>query len=159
MDQSPRMAEAVASPQDLQRRRTWRQLALQLAPRWPERRGSGVRLALGLGGAALVSGLATFWALTPGGFPLIDATTIRILLLLDLVLLLLLSAVIARQLVRLWMERRRGSAGSRLHTRMVALFSLVAIIPAIVMALFSLLFFNLGVQAWFSARVTTAVDA
>ncbi len=140
-------------------RRTWRRWAQSLAPRWPERRGSGFRVAIALGGAALVSGLATFWALTPGGYPLDGATSIRVLLLLDLVLLLLLSAVVATQLVRLWMQRRRGSAGSRLHARMVVLFSLVAIIPAIVMAVFSLLFFNLGVQAWFSNRVTTAVDA
>lgn len=128
-------------------------------PRWPERRGSGIRLAVALGALALISGIATFWAFTPGSFLLNDTTTIRVLLLLDLVLLLLLSAVVARQLVRLWIERRRGSAGSRLHTRMVVLFSLVAIIPAIVMAVFSLLFFNIGVQSWFSTRVTTAVDA
>jgi two-component system, NtrC family, nitrogen regulation sensor histidine kinase NtrY len=153
------MAEAVASSPNLETPRSWRQWVGQWAPRWPERRGSGVRLAMALGALALASGIATFWALTPGGIPLGDATTVRVLLLLDLVLLLLLGAVVARQLVRLWMERRRGSAGSRLHTRMVALFSLVAIIPAIVMAVFSLLFFNLGVQAWFSNRVTTAVDA
>ena len=73
-------------------------------------------------------------------------------------LLLLLGAVVAVRLVRLWLERRRGSAGSQLHSRLVALFSLVSVTPAIVVAIFSALFLNFGLQAWFSKQVSTALD-
>ncbi len=55
------------------------------------------------------------------------------------------------------MARRAGSAGSRLHSRFVAMFSLVAVTPAIIVALFSAVFLHLGVQSWFSDRVRTAV--
>jgi len=116
------------------------------------------RFAVVLAVAALASGVATYFAVSPGlGSPLLDERLIRVLLLTDLVLLLGLIAVVVRQVVRLWVERRRGSAGSKLHTRIVALFSIVAITPAIVMAVFSALFFQFGLQTWFSTRVTTAV--
>ena len=80
-----------------------------------------------------------------------------VLLLVDLVVLLSISAVILRRLVLLWVARRRGSAGSRMHARLVLMFSIVAVAPAIIVAVFSALFFNLGVQAWFSDRVKTAL--
>jgi two-component system nitrogen regulation sensor histidine kinase NtrY len=57
-----------------------------------------------------------------------------------------------------WVERRRGSAGSRLHVRLVLLFSVVAVTPAIVVAVFSTMVFNLGIQAWFNDPVRTALQ-
>jgi two-component system nitrogen regulation sensor histidine kinase NtrY len=124
--------------------------------RWARQARLAGKLALLLAGAGVASGTATFVALTRGG-PAADPRLILPLLLLDLALLLMLIAVVARQLVRLWVERRRGSAGSKLHVRIVALFSLIAVVPAILMAVFSVMFVSLGVQAWFSDRVTTAV--
>ena len=56
-------------------------------------------------------------------------------------------------------ERRRGSAGSRLHVRLVVLFSVVAVTPSIVVALFATAFFNLGIQSWFDDRIRSALDA
>ncbi|MEE8172984.1 MAG: PAS domain-containing sensor histidine kinase, partial [Alphaproteobacteria bacterium] len=85
-------------------------------------------------------------------------TNVLILLNIDLVLHLILGAIVSVRLVRLWLERRRGSAGSRLHMRLVGLFSLVSVTPAIVVAVFSALFLNFGLQAWFSRQVSTALD-
>lgn len=114
------------------------------------------KLAIGFAVAAVVSGIATFAAMT--GFPVrADPWVILLLLNLDLVLLLGLGTVIARRLVILWAERRRGLAGAQLHARLVALFSLIAVTPTIVVAVFSALFFNFGLQGWFSDRVSTAV--
>ncbi len=62
---------------------------------------------------------------------------------LNLVLLLPLVAIVAWRLVQVWAERRRGLAGSRLHVRLVVLFSLVAVIPTIIVAVFSYLLFSL----------------
>ena len=53
---------------------------------------------------------------------------------------------------------RAGYAGSKLQRRIVVMFSLVTITPTIVVSVFSALFFNLGIQAWFNERVQTAVD-
>ncbi len=124
---------------------------------WAQRVGLARYAAIALTVAAIVSGIATYVTLTgsPPYGP--DPDTVLVLLNIDLVLLLLLGALIARRAVRLWVERRQGLAGSRLHTRLVLLFSLVAVTPAILVAVFSALFFNFGIQAWFSERVSTAL--
>ena len=80
------------------------------------------------------------------------------LVLSNLVLLLLLGASLAGRLTRVWVERRRGSAGSRLHVRLVLLFSVVAVTPAIVVAVFATFFFDLGIRAWFNEPVRTALQ-
>ncbi len=116
------------------------------------------RLAVALAIGAVATGVATYLVLTPGqNTPSIDPWLARALLILDLVLLLTLTALVGWRMVRLWVERRRGAAGSKLHARIVALFSAVAITPAIIMAAFSALFFQFGLEAWFSDRVNTAV--
>ena len=124
---------------------------------WSRDSRLGRRLATALVGAAAGLGIVTSLLLNPGTALTRDPDVIRIVLLADLVMVLLLLAVVARRLVRLWVERRRGSAGSRLHTRLVGLFSAVAVAPAIVMAIFSALFLNIGLQTWFGERVKTAV--
>ena len=125
---------------------------------WARGVGLGRKLAVGLALAAIASGVASYVVLT-GSSPIgPDPQAVLILLLVDLVLGLLLGAVVSFRLVQLWLERRRGSAGSRLHTRLVFLFSFMAVSPAIVVAVFSVLFFDLGVQAWFSDRIKSALS-
>ncbi|MDP6173941.1 MAG: two-component sensor histidine kinase, partial [Rhodospirillales bacterium] len=125
---------------------------------WSRRVGLSRKIALILGVALAVSGLATIAALTETSLFESDLSTIIILLNLDLILALALGAVMARRIVRLWTARRRGSAGSRLHIRLVVLFSLVAVLPAILVAVFAGLFLNFGIESWFNERVRTAVN-
>jgi two-component system, NtrC family, nitrogen regulation sensor histidine kinase NtrY len=124
---------------------------------WAHRVGLTRYAAIALTIAAIASGMGTYWALSGSRLFEPDPKTILILLNVDFVLLLLLGALIARRVVRLWAQRRRGLAGSRLHARLVLLFSLVAVTPAIVVAVFSAVFFNFGIQAWFSERVHQAL--
>ncbi|MDD9899657.1 MAG: PAS domain-containing sensor histidine kinase [Alphaproteobacteria bacterium] len=105
--------------------------------------------------AALMAGASTYFALTQSSA---DTNKVYWLLNLDLVLLLLLGTVVARQVVKLWLERKSGAAGSRLHVRLVLVFSFLAAVPAILMAVFSALFFYFGIQTWFNDRVSTAVN-
>ncbi len=130
-----------------------RQLAI-----WAARAGLANKLALLLTIAALAAGVATYLALTESPALGGDAETVYLLLNLDLAILLLLSLVIGRRILMLWLRRRRGIAGSRLHAQLVALFSVLAVAPAIIVAAFSALVFYLGVQAWFSERVSTAIN-
>ncbi|HXP31430.1 MAG TPA: PAS domain-containing sensor histidine kinase [Stellaceae bacterium] len=126
--------------------------------RWAGQVRLGRKLAVALAGAAIISAIATYAALR-GIAPLDTPPHLdELLLLLNLVLVLPLFAVVAWRLVQVWAERRRGLAGSRLHVRMVLLFSLVAVIPTIIVAIFSYLLFSFGVQAWFSERVRTALS-
>ncbi len=122
-------------------------------------RGSGLerKLAVALLVVSLLSGLATYIAMTGALSIAPEPRTILLLLLLNFVVLLLLVAVVVRRLVALWLERRRGRIGARLHARLVFWFSLIAVTPTIIVAVFSALFLNLGMEAWFSDRVRTAV--
>jgi len=120
----------------------------------------GVRrkVAVALSTAALASGIATYLALT-GTAPFgPDPGIVRALLILDLVLLLSLGALVTKRLVEMWAQRRRGLAGSRLQVRLVVLFSLIAVLPTIIVAVFSYLFFSFGIESWFSDRVRTAIS-
>lgn len=126
--------------------------------RWADRVGLGRKVTVALALAALASGVATYTAVT--GAPPFGPSGGSVLLLLNinLVLLLLLGAIVAKRLVEVWAQRRRGLAGSRLHVRLVVLFSLVAVAPTIIVAIFSYLFLSFGLQAWFSERVRTALS-
>ncbi|MDF1587167.1 sensor histidine kinase NtrY-like [Marinimicrococcus flavescens] len=115
------------------------------------------RLALLLTVCAVILSIATYGIITWAP-PWASVQVVLILLNLDLVLLLALGVVVTRRIVRLMLERRQGSAGSRLHSRLVALFSVVAVTPAILVAIFSVLFLSSGLEAWFSERVRTALD-
>ncbi len=124
---------------------------------WANRVGLTRWLAISLTVAAIGAGFATYAALTASPPLGPDPKGLFILLNVDLVILLLLGTVVARRVVQVWIERRRGSAGSRLHVRLVVMFSLLAATPAIIVALFSAFFFNFGIQGWFSERVRTAL--
>src|SRR5437660_6028962 len=125
---------------------------------WAGRIGLGRKLAIALAIPALASGVATYLALT--GAPPFGPhpNAVLSLLNLDLVLLLALAAVVVKRLIEVWAERRRGLAGSRLQIRLVVLFSLIAVTPTIIVAVFSYLFFSFGVESWFSDRVRTAIS-
>ncbi len=106
---------------------------------------------------ALTSGTATFVAMTGNLSSAADTGHILLLLLADLVIILGLAALITRRLAILWIERKKGRAGSRLHGRLVALFAVVAVAPTILVAAFSVIIFDLGLEFWFSERVSAAI--
>jgi two-component system nitrogen regulation sensor histidine kinase NtrY len=119
----------------------------------------GRAATFGLAALALASGIATF-ALLSGDSPLGPTgpgVTVAVILANTAILLLLGGTVVAR-LVRLLAERRRGSAGAGLQVRLVLLFGGVAAVPALLVAVFAAVFFNLGIQAWFSDRVRGALE-
>jgi two-component system, NtrC family, nitrogen regulation sensor histidine kinase NtrY len=126
---------------------------------WARRIGLERKLAIALLVAAIASGLTTYGVLTGNFGPAQgQGRTTWILMLIDLVVLLLLGVLFARRLVTLWIQRRRGLAGARLHARMVLLFGMAAMTPTIIVAIFTTLFINLGMETWFSEQVSTAVN-
>jgi two-component system nitrogen regulation sensor histidine kinase NtrY len=114
--------------------------------------------ALAVAIAAVISGVLTY--LNISGFAPFDSppSTLVVLFVVDFALVLALGVLIAWRLTRLWTERKSGAAGSRMHVRLVAMFSAIAVIPAILVAIFAAVSLNLGVEAWFSERVQTALD-
>ena len=137
------------------RKKSWERLFLRWRIWWRRSKLSRT-LTYVLLAAAVASGLATLATMASASEP--DPDTVLILLYLDVILLLLLGVVVARRLVSVWTERRQGLAGSKLHVRLVLLFSLVSVTPAILVAVFAGLFLNFGIESWFSERVRTAIE-
>ena len=129
--------------------------SLQPATPTRSRMGRAMDILLGkivtlvLAAVALVLAIATF-VLLSGGAPItLRPNLVFVSILASAAVLLLLGAVLAGRLTRVWVDRRRGSAGSRLHVRLVLMFGVVAVTPSIVVAVFAAAFFNLGIQSWF----------
>ena len=131
--------------------------ALDRARKSAEKILSSRKFALIIFIASILSGLSTFVALS--GTAGARDSVVEGLLYTDLVLMLLLSVVVIQRIVSVWVERKQGRAGSALHIRLVMLFSLLAVTPAIMVAVFAALFMNFGVHAWFSDRVKTAIES
>ena len=69
--------------------------------------------------------------------------------------LLILVVVNAYSLVR---ELKKKEAGSRLTTRMVSLFVLLALAPAAIVFYFSVQFLHQGIDSWFNVEIDRAMD-
>ena len=119
-----------------------------------ERRIAMVFLALGA-----LSGLMTYLVLTDTWQTQNPARAITWLLLSDFIIVLSLGTMIARRFVVLWVERRRGMVGAKLHSRLVLLFGLIALIPAITVSVFSTTFLNYGLDIWFGDKIKSAIES
>ncbi len=105
-----------------------------------------------------VLALATYLALGPLGQGA-DTLNLRLILLSDLVYVLLVAALVLIQVGRLISARRAKSAGSRLHLRLTGVFALMALIPTVTVAIFAGLTVNVGLEGWFSDRVSGVVGS
>ncbi|MFG6580075.1 ATP-binding protein [Sulfitobacter sp. 1A13191] len=105
-----------------------------------------------------VLALATYLALGPLGQGA-DTLNLRLILLTDLVYVLLVAALVLIQVGRLISARRAKSAGSRLHLRLTGVFALMALIPTVTVAIFAGLTVNVGLEGWFSDRVSGVVGS
>jgi two-component system nitrogen regulation sensor histidine kinase NtrY len=109
--------------------------------------------AIAVGAVLLVTVAFSLWALrrpaTPGS--LLSPPLIAALLIANLIPAIALMVLLSR---RIAMQRaERGGLGSgRLHTRLVALFSVIAVVPTVLVAIFASLLFQSGLEFWFSNR-------
>jgi two-component system nitrogen regulation sensor histidine kinase NtrY len=109
--------------------------------------------------SAFVSALVSF-AILLGLTPIepvdevvLGAVVINLIFVIGLVTLVFLEI---RMLLR---ARRRGKAAAKLHIRVVALFSIVAIVPAILVAIVASITLDVGLDRWFSLRTKSIVNS
>ncbi|MEX3009044.1 ATP-binding protein [Hoeflea sp. TYP-13] len=70
-----------------------------------------------------------------------------------------LIGLIVREVANIIAARRRGRAASRLHVRIIGLFSVVAILPAILVAIVASITLDIGLDRWFSLRTKEIVNS
>ncbi|MBL4807725.1 MAG: PAS domain-containing sensor histidine kinase [Rhodobacteraceae bacterium] len=88
-----------------------------------------------------------------------NGALLRVVLLSDFVYILVVAALILQRVAQMIAARRAGSAGSRLHLRLTFVFALLALIPAVIVAIFSMLTINIGLEGWFSERVRNVLGS
>ncbi|MGB7258355.1 MAG: PAS domain-containing sensor histidine kinase [Pseudolabrys sp.] len=109
-------------------------------------------------GLALLSAFVTFVVLAD--FTPISPThyVVVTLLLTNAATGLLLLAIIGREVWQVVQSRRVGRAGSRLHIRIVGLFSIIAAVPAILVAIVATVTLDRGLDRLFSTRTRSAIE-
>ncbi|MDQ2955259.1 MAG: PAS domain-containing sensor histidine kinase [Pseudomonadota bacterium] len=109
-------------------------------------------------GIALLSALATFLVLT--GLTAIPPTheVVVSLLAVNAVTALALVGLIGREVWLMVQARRRGRAAARLHVRIVGLFSIIAAVPAILVAVVASVTLDRGLDRLFSLRTKAVIE-
>ncbi|HEY8565289.1 MAG TPA: PAS domain-containing sensor histidine kinase [Beijerinckiaceae bacterium] len=103
--------------------------------------------------AALTSALATFLVLAGLTQILPTHDVVVWALLINGALVLILLGVVARETRRLVRARRLRTAAAGLHVRIVGLFSLIATLPAILVAVVAMLTLERGLDPWFTGAL------
>ena len=93
------------------------------------------------------------WLLRQGAEPgtLLSPPLIALLLILNLLPAIALMVLYARK-VAVRRAEQGGLGSGRLHVRLVALFSVIAVVPTVLVAIFASLLFQSGLEFWFSNR-------
>ena len=91
----------------------------------------------------------------PGTF--LSPPLIALLLIANLIPAIALMVLLSRR-VAMARAEKGGLAGGRLHTRLVALFSVIAAVPTVMVAIFASLLFQSGLEFWFSDRAKGMIE-
>src|ERR1700704_2880748 len=123
------------------------------APGWLAR-------AIGLGAVALalLSAFATFVVLANLTPIQPNNAVVVTLLLTNAVMVVLLVVTTAFEVWRIVQARWRGRAAARLHVRIVGLFSVVAAVPAILVAVVASVTLDRGLDQLFSQQTHTLIE-
>jgi len=107
---------------------------------------------------AMLSATVTFVVLV-GLSPIVPTHRVVVtLLLIDLGASVLLVGVIGREIWKIFAARRHGRAGARLHVRIIGLFSVVAAVPAVLVAIVASITLDRGLAPWFTTRIQSVIQ-
>lgn len=107
---------------------------------------------------ALLSAFLTFVVLT-GLTPIAPTHEIVVtFLLINGATILLLLGIIAREVWQVVQARRRGRAAARLHVQIVSLFSVIAVLPAVLVSIVANVTIDRGLDRLFSVRTRAVIE-
>jgi two-component system, NtrC family, nitrogen regulation sensor histidine kinase NtrY len=107
---------------------------------------------------ALLSAMLTFLVLT--GLTPLEATpeVVRSFYLINVGTVLLLVGIIVREVFQMVQARRRGRAAARLHVQIVGLFSVIAVLPAVVVSIVANVTLERGLDRLFSGPTREVIQ-
>ena len=109
--------------------------------------------------AALVGALLLFLlSKASSSSEFISGSSYTIVLILSSFFILSLIAIIANQIKKLFRNIKKDVMGSRLSMRLVISFTLMAVIPGLIVYLVSVNFLTRSIESWFNVKVESALD-
>ena len=103
----------------------------------------------------IVFGLLTFFTFINQSFIKLNDYNLQVLLIIDLLLLIIFFTLIIYETYKILNDRRKGKLGSETSLRYILFFSTTTLLPSILIALFSLILFNVGLQNYFDKKIKT----
>ena len=103
-------------------------------------------------------GVFTFITFIDQNFIFLNKNNLQYLLMLDVVILAIFLILLVRETSKLFLQYKSNKTGSKTSLNYVLQFSLFAFIPSLVVAVFSLILFNVGLQKYFDQKITSAVN-
>jgi two-component system, NtrC family, nitrogen regulation sensor histidine kinase NtrY len=126
-------------------------------PALPGTSDRAFRLGMVVVSLSMVSALATYLILSNLAPIAPSDEVVLYALFTNLVLVIAMVGVILYQGAGLWRAWRRKVAGARLHVRIVALFSLIAALPALLLAIAATSTFSRSLDSWFNEKTISIV--
>ena len=107
---------------------------------------------------SILFGLLTFFTFIDQSFITLNDFNLQALLVIDLVLLILFFCLIIYETYKILRQRKKGKLGSETTSRYILFFSTTTLLPSILIALFSLILFNVGLQKYFDKKIKGAIN-
>jgi len=103
-------------------------------------------------------GLLTFFTFINQSFIILNDSNLQILLVSDLLLLILFFSLIVYETYKILRERKKKNLGSVTTLRYILFFTTTTLLPSILIAVFSLILFNVGLQKYFDNKIKKAIN-
>jgi len=107
---------------------------------------------------SLPLGILTFFTFINESFIELNYFNFQTLLVIDLTLVLVFFFIIVREIYKLFRDKEKQGVGSKANLRYISFFSISILLPSILIAIFSLILFSVGLQKYFDQKITTAVN-
>ena len=106
----------------------------------------------------VIFGLLTFFTFINQSFIKLNDYNLQVLLIIDLFLLIIFFTLVIYETYKILNDRRKGKLGSETSLRYILFFSTTTLLPSILIAIFSLILFNVGLQNYFDKKIKTVVN-
>ncbi len=106
----------------------------------------------------ILFGLLTFFTFINQSFIKLNDFNLQTLLIADLILLVFFFALIIYETYKILNEKRKKQIGSQTSLRYVLFFSTTTLLPSVLIAIFSLFLFNVGLQSYFDQKIKEVVN-
>ncbi len=123
--------------------------ARRFVPQWAL---SNTTAAAALFGAGIVAFLTTWFLMSPL-VERVDRSFLMTMIIGNIVIAAGFALLVGARLFHVWSDRRNQLAGSRTHMQLVGLFSLLAVVPAIIAFLFAFTILRASLNDVFSERI------